>query len=78
MARKKGIAHILVIAVVLLLVVAIPLLIIKFVFKKKLPFIDSKKPNVELKASYKNPFDRNSQYVNPFEEFKNPFLAVAK
>ena len=28
---------------------------------------------VDLKADYKNPLDKPSQYVNPFSEFKNPF-----
>ena len=28
---------------------------------------------VELKADYKNPLDKSSQYVNPFSKIKNPF-----
>lgn len=30
-------------------------------------------PKVELKTQYQNPFKAQSQYVNPFQEFKNPF-----
>ena len=33
----------------------------------------SKAPKVELKTTYKNPFDKNTQYVNPFDKYKNPF-----
>lgn len=29
--------------------------------------------NVSLKKEYKNPFDKNAQYVNPFSQYKNPF-----
>jgi len=32
------------------------------------------KATVELKATYKNPFDKKTQYVNPFEKHKNPFV----
>lgn len=27
---------------------------------------------VELKTDYENPFDQNTQYVDPFDESKNP------
>lgn len=33
-----------------------------------------KKAVVELKTAYKNPFDKKTQYVNPFETYKNPFV----
>lgn len=29
--------------------------------------------NVSLKKDYKNPFDKDTQYVNPFSQYKNPF-----
>lgn len=40
----------------------------------KLPFIASPKegPSVTLTANFKNPFDKSSQYINPFG-YKNPF-----
>ena len=28
---------------------------------------------VTLQTQYQNPFDRNSQYANPFAQYKNPF-----
>lgn len=33
-----------------------------------------KGPNVSLKSEYKNPFEKETQYVNPFETYKNPFV----
>lgn len=40
---------------------------------KKPSFLGPKTASVELKTEYKNPFDKETQYVNPFQEFKNPF-----
>ena len=37
----------------------------------KNPF--SKELRVPLHAVYENPFDKETQYVNPFSEYKNPF-----
>lgn len=37
----------------------------------KNPF--SKELNVSLREVYENPFDKDTQYVNPFSEYKNPF-----
>ncbi len=31
-------------------------------------------PQVSIKSDYKNPFDKNTQYVNPFDTYKNPFV----
>ncbi len=36
-----------------------------------------KGPRVAIKTEYKNPFDKKTQYVNPFETYKNPFV-IAK
>lgn len=30
-------------------------------------------PTVPLRTEYKNPFEKNTQYTNPFSEYKNPF-----
>lgn len=38
----------------------------------------SKEPKVSLKKEYKNPFDKNAQYVNPFSQYKNPFDNLIK
>jgi hypothetical protein len=34
----------------------------------------SKAPKVELKTTYKNPFNKDTQYINPFDKYKNPFV----
>lgn len=40
----------------------------------KIPSLSlQKKPTVELQTAYQNPFDKGSQYVNPFSGYKNPF-----
>jgi flagellar basal body-associated protein FliL len=75
-ASKKGIAHLVLILVVGVLVVAFWVLIFKFVLKGKLPFLKKEEPKVELKTEYGNPFNKETQYVNPFDEFKNPFAQV--
>lgn len=31
---------------------------------------------VKVKEEYKNPFDRQNQYVNPFSESKSPFTVL--
>lgn len=44
---------------------------------KKNPLkVSSGKPptNITLKSEYKNPFKQSTQYVNPFTEFKSPFI----
>lgn len=33
----------------------------------------SKEPTVSLQKQYQNPFDKSTQYVNPFSSYKNPF-----
>lgn len=35
--------------------------------------LKTQEPSVVLAAEYKNPFDEETQYVNPFSEYKNPF-----
>lgn len=64
----------------LLLVVGIAVVVPVFFGKVKnplssVPFLQ-KKPTVSVKTDYKNPFDQETQYVNPFEEYKNPFVVA--
>lgn len=33
----------------------------------------AKETEIALEADYTNPFDKKSQYVNPFDQTKNPF-----
>lgn len=32
--------------------------------------------SVELQTDYKNPFDKDTQYTNPFSQYKNPFDTI--
>ena len=47
-------------------------------FAIKIPYnpltILQKKATVNLKTEYKNPFTKETQYVNPFDKYKNPFV----
>lgn len=67
---EKGVAYLFPLVVIVLLVVGFFLVVQKGI---KLPF-GEKKPVVALKTEYENPFDKNTQYVNPFETYKNPFV----
>lgn len=67
---KKRVILIVVILVVIGLIVGVLIL-----NKGKLPAQLTGKPRVELKTSYENPFDKNTQYVNPFKKYKNPFVS---
>lgn len=69
MRRERGIIHLLPILVVLALLGAV----VFFISKGKLNISLGKKPKVNLQETYSNPFDKESQYVNPFETYKNPF-----
>ncbi len=40
---------------------------------QNIPFL-SKEPKVSIKTEYKNPFDKKTQFVNPFNKYKNPFV----
>lgn len=73
MIYKRGIAHLFVIGIGVLVLLVGTLLVAKFVFNKKISF-GKKEPNVALKTVYQNPFDKKTQYVNPFSETKNPFV----
>lgn len=77
--REAGVVHLLIPILVLLIIGAVLYFlftqgIIKNPFSQlKLPGVN-KGPEVSLKSEYKNPFDKDTQYVNPFETYKNPFV----
>ena len=75
MEKQRGIAHILLIIIILAALAALGyFLLTKFGFK--LPSIPGiqQGPKVSLKSEYKNPFNKSTQYVNPFDQYKNPFV----
>lgn len=74
LSLSKGFAHIVLLLAVAVIVLAV--LVYTGVIKIKtpsLPFL-SKGPKVELQKSYENPFKKETQYVNPFDQYKNPFV----
>lgn len=77
MKNQKGVIHLIVPLILLLILgvggfILVSLGIIKL---PNLPFLSflQKKPAVAIKEEYKNPFKKETQYVNPFESYKNPF-----
>ena len=62
-----------VITVLILVIIVVAILIIRGNIKTPTDLF-SKAPKVELKTTYKNPFDKETQYVNPFSKYKNPFV----
>lgn len=66
---KQGFAH-LVLLVVLLL--AAGAAVIYFLSSRGVVQLPGAKPTVTLQQSYKNPFNKDSQYVNPFDTSKSP------
>ncbi|KKQ35446.1 MAG: hypothetical protein US51_C0005G0009 [Microgenomates group bacterium GW2011_GWA2_37_6] len=60
---------------IVILFVVVP--IVLFALKGKLSIPNQslfKKSSVELKTTYANPFKKDTQYVNPFQKYKNPFI----
>lgn len=84
MKSQKGVIHLVVPLLLLLIIGAVAFVVISQGFIKN-PFknipiigkIGVKEPTVSVKSEYKNPFKKETQYVNPFETYKNPF-AIAK
>lgn len=70
---QRGIIHLLPLVLIAALVVGV---ILVLTGKFKIPSVPfgQKQPKVELKTEYKNPFNKESQYVNPFDQYKNPFV----
>ena len=78
--NQKGVIHLVLPLVFIVLIGAAVFTLIYFGLIKNpfssLPF-GQKGLKIELKKEYANPFKKESQYVNPFETYKNPF-EVAK
>lgn len=85
MNSQKGIIHIAILLIILLVIGVGVFLLVSFgVIKnplsnlpgfKNLPILQGS--SATIKTEYKNPFKKDTQYVNPFETYKNPF-SVAK
>lgn len=80
MTLKPGAVHLtglVLIVVISVWALVLYLLISKDIIKLKIPSLKKEPTAVELKTEYKNPFNKDTQFVNPFDKTKNPF-AVAK
>ncbi len=79
MNREKGVVHLLLPLIIVAIVGGAIFLVTQGIIKipgLSLPSVPlfQKKATVELKSEYKNPFKRETQYVNPFDQYKNPFV----
>ncbi|MBI2066128.1 hypothetical protein HYT60_01290 [Candidatus Woesebacteria bacterium] len=73
---EKGIVHLLpLLAILGLAALATFILVSKGVIQNPIPeqLRLFQKSDVELKSQYTNPFEADTQYVNPFSQYKNPF-----
>lgn len=81
MNNQKGVVHLVLIVVVLLLIAGAVYALVYFGIIKNplnnLPIVGTSQPKVEVKTEYQNPFKKETQYVNPFQSYKNPFV-IAK
>lgn len=71
---QRGVIHLLPLLIVVVVVVVGIYLVVQGTIKLPSVPLLQKKPKVELKTSYENPFNKDTQYVNPFEKSKNPFV----
>ncbi|TSC66623.1 MAG: Uncharacterized protein CEO21_137 [Microgenomates group bacterium Gr01-1014_80] len=72
--NQRGFLHLLPLLLIVAIIVAVVLVVTG---KLKLPFsvpFLQQGPKVDLKTEYKNPFNKETQYVNPFDTYKNPFV----
>jgi flagellar basal body-associated protein FliL len=62
-----------VIVLVVVLVTGVLFYLLASTGQIKTPSLTQQPAEVELRTEYKNPFKKNTQYENPFDEYKNPF-----
>lgn len=78
--NQKGVIH-LVLPLLLLLIIGAGIFALIYFGIIKNPFknlqFGQSGPKVSVKEEYKNPFKKETQYINPFQSYKNPFV-VAK
>lgn len=73
MHQKGAIALIPLIIILLLIIAGIAyFLISKGIIKNPV----QKQPEPQLKTEYQNPLKQDSQYLNPFDKYKNPFDVI--
>ena len=74
---QKGVVHLLPLLLFFAVLAGIGVyLLMKGTAKLPSPGLFEKEPTVETQSVYKNPFDENTQYVNPFDQYKSPFLSL--
>lgn len=77
--NQKGIAHILLLLLVLVIIAAgiVYFILPKIGVNLPVPGV-SQEPKVSVKTEYQNPFKKETQYVNPFDQYKSPLVNLKK
>lgn len=81
MFNQKGVVHLLLPVLIVLIVAALAVYFIFFNKSFTIPGLSNlgkQEPKIAVKSEYKNPFKKENQYVNPFDEYKSPFLKFEK
>lgn len=83
MNNQKGVVHLVLLFLVLLILiggVVYGLIFFKIIKNplQSLPVIGKQDPTIAVKSEYKNPFDKKSQYVNPFDQYKSALLNLKR
>ena len=66
LSKKSNLRKNILIVSILLLILASGIIVFFLTQNKK-------EPTVSLTKEYNNPFEKSTQYVNPFSDYKNPF-----
>ena len=75
---NKGVIHLLPLLLVAVVIIAVGAFLIFGKGRLKITSIGKKEPKVSVNTEYKNPFKKQTQFVNPFDQYKSPFLTLQK
>ena len=79
MSNQKGLAHLFLLLVIIVVIAVGAFLFFTGKFKTpNISLVQKTEPKVAIRMQYQNPFKKENQYVNPFDEYKSPFLTFEK
>ena len=79
MDKQRGFAHLLILLLLVLIVFGAVFFLKDKLTLPKIPgIVSTQQPKVAVKTEYQNPFKKVTQYVNPFDQYKSPFVNLKK